>query len=314
MEELIFSLNVTLPVFLLMLIGYFLNKINIVDVEFANKINKFVFVALLPVLLFKDLSKSDFYTIWDTKYLIYCFLATLFSVVILWIASIFLKDKTIQGEFIQAGYRSSAALLAYVFVQNIYGEGKYVAIMMIGAVPLYNIAAVFILMLLKPKRNKIDLKVLKSAVIGVVKNPMIIGIVLGITWSLLKIPQPEIMKKTLSSFSGAATPLGLIALGALFDIKSVLSKIVPTITSSLFKLIFLVLIFLPIAIVLGFRDEKLVAVLGMLGSPATPVCFTMARGFGHKGVLSSGVVMFTTLFSALTLTFFLYILKIMGLI
>lgn len=314
MENLIFSLNVTMPVFLLMLLGFFFRTIGIVDSDFANKINKFVFVALLPILVFKDLSKADFVDIWDGKYLLYCFLATLFSIIILWIVSLFLKERGIRAEFIQAGYRSSASLLAYVFVQNVYGEGKFVALMVIGAVPLYNIAAVFILMLLKEEKTKIDAKVIKKTIMGVLQNPLIIGIFIGIAWSLLKIPQPSIMEKTVSSVASTASPLGLIALGALLDIKSILKEIGPTLLATLFKLVILVVIFLPIAVKLGFRDERLVGILGMLGSPTTPVCFTMARGFGHKGVVSSGVIMITTLLSTLTLTAFLYILKTMNLI
>ena len=59
MEELIFCLNATMPVFLLMILGYIFRKIGIIDLEFADKMNRFVFLALLPVLLFKELSLSD---------------------------------------------------------------------------------------------------------------------------------------------------------------------------------------------------------------------------------------------------------------
>ena len=229
------------------------------------------------------------------------------------VTSAFLRDKSIRGEFIQAGFRSSAALLAYAFVQNVYGEAKIVALMVIGAVPLYNVASVVILMLLRPKQGRLNRVVLKNTLKGVIKNPLILGILAGMIWALLKIPQPVIMKKSISTFSAAATPLGLLALGASFDVKEVFSKIRPVVVSSSFKLIILTAIFLPIAIKFGFRDEKLVAVLGMLGSPTTPTSFTMAKGMGHNGALTSGTVMVTTIVSIFTLTGWLYILKITGL-
>ena len=56
MEELIFCLNATMPVFLLMLLGYVFRKIGVIDLGFADKMNRFVFLALLPALLFKELS------------------------------------------------------------------------------------------------------------------------------------------------------------------------------------------------------------------------------------------------------------------
>ena len=310
MEELIFCLNATIPVFLLMILGYIFRKIGIIDLEFADKMNRFVFLALLPALLFKELSLSDFSAIWDLKYLMFCFFATFFSITIMCIISLFLKDRSIRGEFIQAGFRSSAALLAYAFVQNVYGEAKIVALMVIGAVPLYNIASVVILMLLRPKQGRLNRVILKNTLKGVMKNPLILGILAGMIWALLKIPQPVIMKKSISTFSAAATPLGLLALGASFDV----TKIKIVLVSSSFKLLILTAIFLPIAIKFGFKDEKLVAVLGMLGSPTTPTSFTMARGMGHNGAVTSGTVMITTIMSIFTLTGWLYILKIAGLV
>jgi len=313
MKELIFCLNATMPVFLLMLLGYVFRKVGVMDLGFADKMNRFVFLALLPALLFKELSLSDFSAIWDLKYLLFCFFATFFSIMIMCVTSAFLRDKSIRGEFIQAGFRSSAALLAYAFVQNVYGEAKIVALMVIGAVPLYNVASVVILMLLRPKQGRLNRVVLRNTLKGVIKNPLILGILAGMIWALLKIPQPVIMKKSISTFSAAATPLGLLALGASFDVKEVFSKIRPVVVSSSFKLIILTAIFLPIAIKFGFRDEKLVAVLGMLGSPTTPTSFTMAKGMGHNGALTSGTVMVTTIVSIFTLTGWLYILKITGL-
>ena len=313
MKELIFCLNATMPVFLLMLLGYVFRKVGVMDLGFADKMNRFVFLALLPALLFKELSLSDFSAIWDLKYLLFCFFATFFSIMIMCVTSALLRDKSIRGEFIQAGFRSSAALLAYAFVQNVYGEAKIVALMVIGAVPLYNVASVVILMLLRPKQGRLNRVVLRNTLKGVIKNPLILGILAGMIWALLKIPQPVIMKKSISTFSAAATPLGLLALGASFDVKEVFSKIRPVVVSSSFKLIILTAIFLPIAIKFGFRDEKLVAVLGMLGSPTTPTSFTMAKGMGHNGALTSGTVMVTTIVSIFTLTGWLYILKITGL-
>ena len=88
----------------------------------------------------------------------------------------------------------------------------------------------------------------------------------------------------------------------------------PAAVATFMKLIGLAAIFLPIAITLGFRREELVAILVMLGSATTVSCFVMAKNMGHEGVLSSSVVMLTTLFSAFTLTGWLYILKSMNFI
>lgn len=59
-ENLIFSLNATLPIFILMLQVFF-RKVGLMDGRFVNQMNQFVFKAALPVLLFEDLAGSDFF-------------------------------------------------------------------------------------------------------------------------------------------------------------------------------------------------------------------------------------------------------------
>ena len=145
-------------------------------------------------------------------------------------------------------------------------------------------------------------------------NPIILGIVAGLLWSALGLKMPHIMQKTVTNIGGVATPMGLMAMGATFDIKKAFAKVKPAAVATFMKLIGLAAIFLPIAIMLGFRREELVAILVMLGSATTVSCFVMAKNMGHEGVLSSSVVMLTTLFSAFTLTGWLYILKSMNFI
>ena len=116
MDNLLFSLNATVPIFLMMILGLFFNKIGWMDEEFANKMNKFVFRVPLPVLLFGDLAVVDIKEAWDTKFVIFCFIITLISITIAIGISCLLKDSSIQGEFIQGTYRSSAALLGISMV------------------------------------------------------------------------------------------------------------------------------------------------------------------------------------------------------
>lgn len=314
MENLIFSLNATVPVFLMMILGLFFRKIGWIDEVFASKMNKFVFLVPLPVLVFSDLATVDFSEVWDIKFVLFCFGATVVSIAVAAAVSFVWKDKSIQGEFIQASYRSSAALLGIAFIQNIYGSAGMAPMMIIGSVPLYNIMAVLVLSLFKPGQQGIDRSVLKKTLRGIVTNPIIIGIAAGLIWSALRIPMPRIIGKTVSSIGGMATPMGLMAMGATFDIKKAFDKAAPAVTAAIIKLVGFAALFLPIAVSLGFRQEKLVAILVMLGSATTVSCFVMAKNMDHEGVLSSSVVMLTTMFSAFTLTGWLYILRCFGLI
>ena len=314
MENLIFSLNATIPVFLLMVLGLALRKIGWIDEVFASKMNKFVFRVPLPVLLFQDLATVDFYEMWDGRFVLFCFAVTFLGIVIAGLLSLLLKNRRIQGEFIQASYRSSAALLGIAFIQNIYGSAGIAPLMIIGSVPLYNIMAVAVLSFFSPERKKLDGGTVKKTLKGIVTNPIIIGILIGMIWSLLRLPLPEIAAKTVSSIGATATPLGLMAMGASFDFRKALGQKGPALAASFLKLIGFCAVFLPIAAAMGFRQEKLVAILIMLGSATTVSCYVMAKNMGHEGTLTSSAVMLTTLGSAFTVTAWLYILKSLGLI
>ncbi len=143
-ENLIFSLNATVPVFLMMVLGYLLHKIGWMDDEFASKMNRFVFRVPLPVLLFGDLAAVDFAQVWNMKFVSFCFGVTVISIAVSAGISFLWKDRSIQGEFIQASYRSSAAILGIAFIQNIYGTAEMAPLMIIGSVPLYNVMAVLL--------------------------------------------------------------------------------------------------------------------------------------------------------------------------
>lgn len=314
MENLIFSLNATVPVFAIIILGMLFKKIGIIDDVFASRMNKFVFLIPLPVLLFKDLATLDFNTIWDTKFVLFCFFITILSILIVTLLSFLLKNKQNQGEFIQASYRSSAALLGIALIQNVYGKATMAPLMIIGSVPLYNIMAVVVLSFFSPERKGLSKEVWLKTIKGILTNPILIGIVVGILWSLLHLPMPTMLDKTVTSIGNVATPLGLMAMGATFNYKEALGDLKPALCASFIKLFGFCAMFLPLAIYLGFQGEQLIAILVMLGSATTVSCFVMAKSMGHTGILTSTVVMLTTIFSGFSITMWLYILKGMGLL
>lgn len=315
MENLIFSLNATIPIFLLMVFGYILQQIHFLDASFVKTLNSFNFKVTLPFLLFRDIASSDFSEVWDTRYVLFCFFATLFCIAFTWIITACLSHrKDLLGEFVQASYRSSAAVLGIAFIQNIYGDAKMAPLMIIGTVPLYNVAAVIILSLTAEGNGGLSPAALKKSLKGILTNPIILGIAAGMIFSLLPISMPVIAEKTVNNIAVLATPLALIGLGAGFEGKKALAEIKPTLICSAMKLLLWPIIFLPIAAYMGFTSEKLVGILVMLGSPTTVSCYIMSKNMGHEGVLTSSVVVTTTVFSSVTLTLFLYLIKSLGLI
>ena len=314
MSNLMFCLNATMPIFLTMMLGYAFRKWHIMDGSFVDKMNSFVFKVALPVLVFQDLATVDFFEAWDWKFVVFCFLATLISITAVTLLSFLLKDKSLQGEFIQASYRCSAAIFGIAFIQNIYGEAGMGPLMIVASVPLYNIMAVVVLSFTKPGQNGMSPELIKKTLKGIATNPIILGILAGALWSVLRLPMPTILTKTVSSLGGLTTPLGLMAMGAAFNWSEAKSGMGPAFAASFMKLIGLCTLFLPVAVLLGFREAELIAILVMLGSSTTVSSYVMARNMGHSGVLSSSIVAITTLGSAFSLTFWLYVLKTLALI
>ena len=286
-----------------------------VDDSFVKTLNAFNYKITLPVLLVVDLAEADFYAVWDTKFVLFCFFVTLFCILAISLVSFFfIKDRLIKGEFIQASYRGSAAVLGVAFMQNIYGTSAIAPLMILATVPLYNVAAVVILSVTSPESGGFDKSSLKKSLKGIATNPIIWGILIGLILSVARIEMPFIVNKTLHNFSVLATPLALIGLGAGFEGKKALAKIKPTIVSTLIKLFAMPVIFLPLAAMMGFQNEKMVAILIMLGAPTTVSCYIMSRNMGHEGVLSSSCVVSTTFLSSVFITLWLYLLKSYGLI
>ena len=314
--HLIFSLNATMPGFLLMVLGIILRRIGVVDAAFASRLNMFVFCVALPVLLFRDISSVDLAQEWDARFVLDCALITLASIVFACAASVFVKSRATRGEFIQGAYRSSVAILGVALMQNIYGSSQAAAMMIIGVVPLYNAAAVAILAVCTDD-SRAKRKGARAMLLGVtrdiVTNPIIVGIAAGLLWAALRLPMPEAAGKAVDAIAGLATPLGLVAMGAMADFRRMREEAGASLGASVIKLFGLCAVFLPVCVALGYRGEELMALLFMLGSATTVSSFVMARNMGYEGAVSSAIVMITTLGSVFSLTAWIYLLRCLGL-
>ena len=312
MDNFIFSLNATVPIFIIIFIAYFLRYKGLVNDNFVNIGNKIGYIVFLPTLLFKDISETDVKSNFDIKFILFCVLATVISIAVIWILSeIFMKDKKSIGSFVQGSFRGSAAVLGIAFVQNMYGSSGMAPMMVLGAVPLYNIFSVIILTI--KSENSLNSKNLyKESFINILKNPIIWGIVIGLLFSLLEIKLPIMINKAVESVASLATPFALIILGAGFEGKKALSKIKPTLVATALKLLIIPAVFIPVAVYMGFRNQEMIAILIMLGAPSTVSCYVMAKNLGNDHVLSSSIVVASTFLSSFSITMWIFILKTMG--
>lgn len=328
MDSFIYSINATVPIFLVIIIGGLIKKWGIIDDHFANKANKYVFNVALPVMVFEDIAAGDIKSQFDIRFVLYCMIVTIICFVATWtLSELFMKDKTMIGSFVQGSFRSSAAILGIAFIHNMYDSSGMAPLMIVSAVPLYNIFSVIVLTFkassvyaedgeaIEADANKsAHSDNIKKACVNIAKNPIIIGIFLGMLCSLLEVDFPVIVDRTVANIAQTATPIALIVIGASFEGRKAIKKIKPTVVATFIKLVGQAAVFLPVAVWMGFRNQELMAILIMLASPATVSGYIMAKSMNNDGVLASSIIVLTTLLSAITLTGWVFLLRMWGLI
>lgn len=312
MDSLIYSLNATVPVFLIILLGYGLRQKGILNENFVTVSNNLNFKVTLPIYLFCDMASSNLRQEFQPELVLFCIGSTTVMVFGLWfLCRKLMKDKAMVGAFVQGCYRSSISILGTAFMLNMYGSTGPMPQVLLGCVPFFNTYAVLLLTIESPHHNfgKGDLL---NAGKKVLTNPLLIGILAGVAVSALGIPIPPMLKKSLTTVGSIASPQALLCIGAGFEGAKALAKLKPTLAIAFVKLMALPGIFLPIAVALGFRGQTLAVLLIMLGAPTTATSYVMAKNMGADEVLTSSAVVMTTLLSAFSITFWIFLFRQFG--
>jgi predicted permease len=266
------------------------------------------------MMLFRDLSQSEFSSMFDRKLVLYSVISTLTIFAASWLASLKLAGKAERGSFIQGCFRGNYAILGLPLVANILGDAQTgkAALITTFIIPLYNVLAIIALQAHGSGTAKATVR---STALGILKNPLVVGIALGVAVSALGISFPPFIASSLNSMGGLASPLALLAIGASIDAKEIKRKLKPSIMAAIIKLVAIPLIFVPIAAVFfNFRGESMVILYVMFAAPTAVSSFIMAESMGNDGPLAANIIMVTMIFSVVTFTFGVFLIKSAGLI
>lgn len=313
LDSFIFSLNSTLPVFLVILFGMLLRKTGIFTAEYASITDKYVFKIALPVLLFKDITEMSIRRDFDLKFVLFCAAVSLIMFLGAWGgAALFLKDKSSVGAFAQGSARGSAAILGVALASNIYGNSGHAPLMIFAAVPIFNIMSVVILTVsADTKEHRIDPRELLK---NIATNPIILSVIAGSLLSFVQFSMPSVVSKTVDSIASTATPMALLTIGASFDLSAAKKKLIPAAAASFVKLFLLPAVFIPAAVLFGFKGSALVSIFVMVGAPTTVTAYIMSKNMNGDHVLSSNIIMLSTLVSSVSITFWVFLMRFTGLI
>lgn len=312
MENLILSFNVVLPLFLNIALGYALRCLHMLDEATQKNLNKLVFKVFLPIYVFNNIYTTDMGMAFHPGLtaLVAGGILAVFLFLMVFIPRIE-KENAKRGVMIQAIFRSNYALFGLPVAISLCGEANVgpTSLLVSVVVPMFNILAVVCLEAFRG--GKPDLrKMLK----GIVTNPLIIGSVLGIAMNLLNLPLPTGVHKSITDLGRIATPLALVALGAGFQFGRIRGYTRQLLICISGKLVFVPLALVTLAALLGFREELLVPILVLFGSPVATSSYTMAELMGGDGTLAGSLVVLTTALSILTMFLFIFALKQLGLV
>ena len=312
MDNLILSFNVVLPIFLCILLGYFLRRLHMVDTPSLNVMNKLCFKVFLPIYLFNNIATTNLAAAFNGKLLATAYLGVTAQFILLMLLIPWLeKENPRRGVLIQAMFRSNFALFGLPLALSLCGTEKVgpTSILVGFTVPLFNILAVVSLESFRGGKPSV-----KKMAKGIATNPLIIASLIGILFNLLDFSLPSAVQKSVNDLGGVATPLSLVALGGSFTVSKVKEYKKQLTIGVLGRLVFSPLLMVGVGILLGFRNELLIPLLIMSGAPTAVSSFPMAQQMDGDGELAAGLVVFTSGLAILSMFLWIFVLKQMGMI
>ncbi|MBE5760212.1 MAG: AEC family transporter [Clostridiales bacterium] len=313
MDNLLFSVNIVLPLFLLIAVGALTKKVGLVKESFSEGANSLSFKLFLPVLLFNNIYHCDLSMSVDPKLMIYAGIGSTATVLLsLVVVYIFEKDNPKRGTLMQAMFRSNYLLFATPLCEAMFPENgaAMASILSIIIIPLQNIGAVVLLSIFgsKQKAN------FKNTLISILKNPFMIASTIALILVFTGIRLPQVVEKTLNNIAQVATPFALIILGMDLKFGSIKGNLKQVIWGTLGKLVICPLVMLPTAIAMGFSGAPFAVLLSLYSAPTAVSSYAMAKGAGADHELAAQLVVSTSFFSLFTVFFFVLISKQLGLV
>lgn len=310
MNNIVLAFSVVSPLMLQMAIGYLLQRRKITDVHSLNVMNRLVFRVFLPLLLFLNiysLEPEEEFNQRNGALLLLSVLSVLLVVIIMhFLFPLMIKDKKKCSVMIQGIFRSNLVLFGIPIAASIYGEDRIGTVSLLAAfvVPLFNVLAVIVLEYYRG--SKVNYK---NVFLNILKNPLIIASFIAFLLLLLHIRLPDLIITPISSLSKVATPLAFVVLGGTFRFDRITVNLKYLVGALLGKLVLFPVAVLAVAIGLGFRNDELIALIGLAASPTAVSSFTMAVEMEADGELAGQIVVFTSIISIITIFFLVYLLK-----
>ncbi len=309
MSIILFTINIVAPIFLLIITGIFLKQIKLVNDLFVSQTSKFVFTVSLPALIFLKIATITITEAFDGKLILTSLILVLtIAAISLVLSSIFTKTPADKGVFIQGSFRSNFAIIGLALIANLIGEqqlGK-ASLVLAFVMPLYNVLAVIALTVpFKGEKEYDYLQMVKE--IG--KNPLILAAFFAAPFSIFHIQLGSVITTTLTYLAKIALPLALISIGASLNLERLKGASKISFIAMFNKIVLFPVIAVFTGILLHFDSNEMVILFILFASPTAIASFIMADAMGSNSKLAGDIIVLTTLFSVITLSVGIILLK-----
>ena len=315
MTNTLFIINTVSPIFLIVVIGWTLRKIGVIQENFIKHSIKFVFNVTLPILIFLKLAIADFSTIFDSGIIILVY-GCMFIVFILgWLlARIFIKKGNGRGVFIQGGFWPNNVIIGLALIMNVFGEDAVSKMIMILVflIPLDYMMSV-VALTISDRHDKMG-KAMSEMIKTIALNPVIIAAVAAIIFSLVQVPIPNVLIVTGNYIAAITIPLALIGVGGSMKIKHLQNTSFITLGALILKLLVTPLIATSLGYFTGYIGIELGIIFIIFACPTAIMSFVLADSMTPHGEIAGNIVLITTLVSSITIPVGLMILTYLNLV
>ncbi|UAX42915.1 AEC family transporter [Pasteurella canis] len=311
LSSFLFSMSVTLPTVLMLLLGVVLQRWHMVDDKFTGQATKIIFNITLPILLFLNITSNPVEFRSQLLPIAASFTGTLLLFIVAeLVAAKFIVEKQERGTFVQGVYRGNNGILGLALCINAYGEAGLApaSIYAAATIFLFNVLGVITL-----SRSFADGRVSFWGIVkNVIKNPLIIAIVLGYVVNGLELQFPRTLQTTGNYLASMTLPLALICAGASVKFNGSASGSRTVIWGSIGRVIIAPIFMVCIGKLFGLSGMNMGILFLMAATPMATITYAMVRGMGGNGTSAANIIALTTLGAIITSSVGLLILSQLG--
>lgn len=292
-------INSLLPIFLLILFGYLLRRVNFASEEFWKYLDKFNYFILFPSLLIYKLSTANTSAIDQFSYITLTLGTLMFISILLIVMNRYFQ---INNSAFTSVYQGTVRFNTYVFlavVDALLGETALViaAFLITFAIPFINFLCISIFTWYVPNTKT----TLGSFTKSIIKNPLILACMIGGGLNLLDIQLPQILNNCLSLLSTAALPLGLISVGVGLHLANILQTKKEIFLASFMKLLFFPMVMYLFGKLFGIHNVYLNVIVLFAAMPTASSAYILAKELGGDTKLISSIISLQTILSIFTI-------------